>query len=115
MKVHFYKKNKAEIELKRKKFIEDGGEIDDFQVESDALEEKGWSVWWDPKLRAGEHFDDVIEQALKDAKCVIVMWSKLSVNSRYVKDEANYALKRKKLIPIAIAMQIQPTSFFFCD
>ena len=82
---------------------------------SDALEEKGWSVWWDPKLCAGEHFDDVIEQALKDAKCVIVMWSKLSVNSRYVKDEANYALKRKKLIPIAIAMQIQPTSFFFCD
>src|SRR5262245_22443416 len=23
-----------------------------------ALEKEGWSVWWDPKLRTGEHFDD---------------------------------------------------------
>ena len=28
---------------------------------ADALEREGWTVWWDPKLRAGEHFDDVIE------------------------------------------------------
>ncbi len=69
---------------------------------ADALEKKGWSVWWDPKLRAGEHFDDAIERALNDAKCVIVMWSKLSVESRYVRDEAAYALKRNKLVPIAI-------------
>jgi hypothetical protein len=54
---------------------------------ADALQKRGWSVWWDPKLRAGEHFDDAIEKALIDAKCVIVMWSKLSVKSRYVKDE----------------------------
>ena len=69
---------------------------------ADALEKRGWSVWWDPKLRAGEHFDDAIEKALRDAKCVIVMWSKLSVNSRYVKDEATYALNHKKLVPVAI-------------
>jgi formylglycine-generating enzyme required for sulfatase activity len=69
---------------------------------AEALEKKGWSVWWDPKLRAGEHFDDAIERALTDAKCVIVMWSKLSVNSRYVKDEATYALNRNKLVPIQI-------------
>jgi len=40
IKVNFYKKNKAEIELKRKKFIEDGGNIEDFQAQPDALEEK---------------------------------------------------------------------------
>ncbi len=40
IKVNFYKKNKAEIEQKRKKFIEDGGDIEDFAVQSDALEEK---------------------------------------------------------------------------
>ena len=57
---------------------------------ADALQKKGWSVWWDTNLRAGEHFDDAIEKAINDAKCVIVMWSKLSVNSRYVKDEAAY-------------------------
>ena len=47
---------------------------------ADALESEGWSVWWDPKLRAGEHFDDVIEKALKEAKCVIVMWSNARCN-----------------------------------
>jgi len=67
-----------------------------------ALEKQGWSVWWDPNLRAGEYFDDVIEEALKKARCVIVLWSKLSVQSRYVKDESSYALSRSKLVPVAI-------------
>ena len=49
---------------------------------ANALESEGWTVWWDPKLRAGEHFDDVIEKALNEAKCVIVMWSKRSGQSR---------------------------------
>jgi formylglycine-generating enzyme required for sulfatase activity len=69
---------------------------------ADALEEEGWSVWWDPKLRAGERFNDVIEKALKESKCVVVMWSKRSVESQYVKHEANYALKRNKLVPLMI-------------
>lgn len=69
---------------------------------ADALEADGWTVWWDPKLRAGEHFDDVIEKALDDAKCVIVMWSERSVQSRYVRDEATYALDRNKFVPVSI-------------
>jgi hypothetical protein len=31
---------------------------------ADALDRHGWSVWWDPKLRAGEHFDDAIERSI---------------------------------------------------
>ena len=69
---------------------------------ADALERTGWSVWWDPKLRAGERFDDVIEQALTETRCVIVVWSERSVQSHYVKDEAAYALRRNKLVPVAI-------------
>ena len=69
---------------------------------ADALEREGWTVWWDPKLRAGEHFDDVIEKALNEAKCVIVMWSKLSVNSEYIKAEATEALEQHKLVPVKI-------------
>jgi hypothetical protein len=67
-----------------------------------ALETEGWTVWWDPQLRAGEHFDDEIEKALNEARCVIVMWSERSVRSRYVKDEATYALNRRKLVPVMI-------------
>ena len=68
----------------------------------DALEKQDLEVWWDPNLRAGEHVDDVIEAALKEAKCVIVMWSRLSVESDYVKSEASLALDLKKLVPVAI-------------
>ena len=68
---------------------------------ADALEKEGWNVWWDPKLRAGDHFDDVIEKALNEAKCVIVLWSAGSLQSRYVRDEATLALERNKLVPIA--------------
>jgi hypothetical protein len=69
---------------------------------AEALENAGWSVWWDPQLRSGEHFDDVIERELISAKCVVVVWSNRSVRSQYVKDEAAYALKLNKLIPVAI-------------
>lgn len=78
---------------------------------ADALEKQGWTVWWDPKLRAGERFDDVIEAALKESKCVVVMWSNLSVNSRYVKDEATYALNRNKLVPVRIEQVELPFRF----
>jgi hypothetical protein len=69
---------------------------------ADALESEGWTVWWDPMLRAGERFNDVIEKALKESKCVVVMWSKRSVESQYVKHEANYASRRNKLVPVMI-------------
>ena len=67
-----------------------------------ALESKGWSVWWDLNLRAGEHFDKVIGKALQDAKCVIVLWSTRSIQSQYVIDEASYALKLHKLVPVLL-------------
>ena len=69
---------------------------------ADALQKRGWTVWWDPEIRAGERFDDVIEKALIESKCVVVLWSKLSVESQNVKDEATYALNRDKLVPILI-------------
>lgn len=76
-----------------------------------ALERYGWSVWWDPHLRVGEHFDDVIEGALQEAKCVIVLWSRQSVASRYIRDEANYALSMDKLVPVAIEEVVLPFRF----
>jgi hypothetical protein len=67
-----------------------------------ALVRKGYSVWWDPELRAGESVDEAIEKELMAAKCVIVLWSRLSVKSEYIKAEAVDAWKRKKLVPVKI-------------
>jgi hypothetical protein len=41
-----------------------------------ALEARGWSVWWDRKIRAGQTFDEMIERELETAKSVLVLWSK---------------------------------------
>jgi DNA-binding response OmpR family regulator len=66
------------------------------------LQQDGWSLWFDQKLRAGATFDRVIEQALTDARAVIVAWSKNSVNSDWVRAEAAFALESAKLFPVRL-------------
>src|SRR4051812_8561258 len=70
---------------------------------ADALEACGWSVWWDHRsLRGGQHFDRIIEEAISTAKVGIVVWSKTSVESGWVRDEALLALEEEKLVPLRI-------------
>src|SRR5215475_7017594 len=78
---------------------------------ADALESKDWSVWWDPKLRAGDDFDEVIEKVLDESRCVIVLWSKMSLKSKYVRAEAAEALEQEKLVPVAIQKVTLPFRF----
>ena len=61
---------------------------------AEALGQHGWSVWWDRMLLAGDHFDKTIQQALDAARCVVVLSSKSSVLSGWVKDEASEGAKR---------------------
>jgi len=44
------------------------------QVIDEALEQKEFSVWWDPIIPPGRKFDEVIEEELNAAKCVVVLW-----------------------------------------
>lgn len=67
-----------------------------------SLEQRGWSVWWDREIPPGRAYDDVIEEALGAAKCVVVLWSKTSTASSWVKNEASDAMQRKVLIPALI-------------
>ena len=67
-----------------------------------ALTEHGWSVWWDRTIPPGKQFDEVIEEALDAARCVVVLWSKASVASTWVKTEAAEAMRRKILVPVLI-------------
>jgi hypothetical protein len=72
------------------------------------LEELGWAVWWDPIIPAGKDFDEVIEEELSKAGCVIVIWTKKSVKSKYVKGEAREALSRDILVPIELEPGAKP-------
>jgi len=69
---------------------------------AEALGQRGLSVWWDRMLLAGDRFDKTIQQALHAAKCVIVLWSKTSISSDWVKDEAFEGAKRRILVPVLI-------------
>ena len=72
-----------------------------------ALEDQGWSVWWDPRIRGGQHFDRVIEEALSKARCVVVVWSNKSVDSNWVRAEAAEGLDREILIPVIIEQDVK--------
>jgi hypothetical protein len=87
-------------------------ELDSARLIADALEAQGWTVWLDAsRLRAGEYFDDVIEEAIKKAACVIVVWSGRSITSSYVKKEASLALDLGKLVPVTIDNTRLPLRF----
>ena len=66
------------------------------------FEAQGWTVWWDRRIPAGKTFDEVIEEAIKAAACIVVVWSKDSVQSRWVKNEAAEGAKRDILVPVLI-------------
>lgn len=75
------------------------------------LEARGWNVWWDRELVPGESFDEVIEQELTGAKAVIVLWSAVSVQSRWVRSEANAAVEHGTLIPVVLDGTAVPLRF----
>jgi TIR domain/PDZ domain len=76
-----------------------------------ALSARGWSVWWDRKIPLGKAFDEVIEKALGDSKCVIVLWSGRSVASEWVKNEATEGKRRGILVPVFLETVNAPLAF----
>ena len=81
------------------------------QILDQALEARGWSVWWDREIPLGQSFDEVIEKALAGAKCVIVLWSAVSVASEWVRNEASEAKRRGILVPVFIEPVDAPLAF----
>ena len=77
----------------------------------ECLSSQGWSVWWDGVIPHGEHFDEVIEKALAAAKCVVVLWSKESVKSRWVRSEASDGADREILLPALLERVTPPLQF----
>ena len=65
------------------------------------LAAQGYDVWSDTRIAAGQDFHDRIGDALTAAIAVLVLWSDHSIASQWVRWEAEQALKRKKLLPVA--------------
>ncbi len=76
-----------------------------------ALESGGLTVWWDRELKGGTEFATAIERELLDARTVIVLWSRDSVKSGFVRDESTRALEMGKLLPVRIEEVALPLGF----
>jgi hypothetical protein len=75
------------------------------------LEDRGLTVWWDWDLIGGENYRAKIRDAITDAKKAVVLWSRVSVVSGFVIDEATEARRLGKLIPISIDRTNPPFGF----
>src|SRR5437868_6715686 len=76
-----------------------------------ALQKAGHSVWWDLHVRGGTQFSKVIEDALKAADAVVVLWSRNSVESAWVRDEAAAGRDTGRLVPATIDGTEAPLGF----
>jgi hypothetical protein len=59
---------------------------------------RGYAVWWDAALVGSDDYYEVILEALNRAKAAIVIWTRNSARSRFVRDEARFALHYEKLV-----------------
>ncbi len=75
------------------------------------LEDNGFSVWWDREIIPGSSFEDVIDEQLLQAKLVVVVWTKDSIQSDWVQAEASDALDRGILLPVLLENVRIPVAF----
>ena len=75
------------------------------------LESIGWSVWWDREIPAGKNWRATLEEALTDMRCMVVLWSRHSIRSDWVKEEAEEGRSQGKLVPIFIESVRPPVGF----
>jgi TolB-like protein/Tfp pilus assembly protein PilF len=77
----------------------------------DALRELGYGVWLDDQLPAHRAYTDVIEERLKAAKAIVVIWSAEAAKSHWVRAEANTALEAGKLVQLTVDGVMPPMPF----
>jgi adenylate cyclase len=78
---------------------------------SQALRALGYRVWRDDELPAHRSYADVIEERLKAAKAVVVLWSAEAARSQWVRAEADTARSAGTLVQALLDEHIPPLPF----
>src|SRR5579871_6751756 len=81
------------------------------QQVAEGLRSLGCSVWLDDALPAHRAYTDVIEERLKAAKAVVVVWSTEAAKSHWVRAEANTALEAGTLVQLSVDGAMPPMPF----
>jgi len=74
-------------------------------------EEDGWDIFWDRKIEAGAEWNEEIQRALDNARCVIVLWSAASRKSFWVRGEAAESYEKDVYLPVRIDETDPPRLF----
>ncbi len=78
---------------------------------AEALMARGFDIWWDRSLAAGQDYTAIIERELRSAKAVIVVWTESSASSTFVRDEAGRARDDGRLVPVVLDKVDIPLGF----
>ena len=78
---------------------------------AEALRGLGYGVWRDDELPAHRSYAEVIEERLKAAKAVVVIWSAEAVKSQWVRAEADLAREAGTLVQLSIDGATPPLPF----
>lgn len=76
-----------------------------------ALQAAGLDVWWDTLIEGGAAFARSIEASLEKCDAVIACWSRASVSSDWVLDEAGRGRDLRKLVPVTLDGTEPPMGF----
>ncbi|MCK0098515.1 TIR domain-containing protein [Qipengyuania sp. S6317L1] len=76
-----------------------------------ALCDRGHSVWWDGLLEGGDRFSQVTETALETSDVVLVVWTRTSINSHWVRDEATRGRDRGRMVSVSLDGTEPPLGF----
>lgn len=76
-----------------------------------ALQRTGYTVWWDALIEGGTQYARSIDEALRTADVVIVLWSRTSIESDWVRDEAAQGRDRHRLVPLSLDGTLPPLGF----
>jgi hypothetical protein len=78
---------------------------------AEALQQRGWTVFWDRHLEPGSTWPAVLERELARSCCVVVVWSEASVESDWVRREAEIGRQRNVLVPVRLTPVTPPPDF----
>jgi len=78
---------------------------------AECIERAGHQVWWDHQIEGGSRFTAEIDRELKGADAVVVIWTKSSVESPWVQDEAAEGRDNGRLVPVLLGTDKPPLGF----
>ena len=88
-----------------------GRDVDRVKPLAAALASQGWQVFYDRTIPPGKTWRQFIGKEIDGCRCMVVAWSKHSINSHWVCEEADIGLKRRILVPLFLDRVDPPLGF----